>query len=104
MAGVQSPETCIGAERAERFASAGCEVRNVRRSHVLPARSALNQWGLVGDWTVLAERAVDAGLRDRPGDSSGCAPRSTGKRRQHGQAGQHQHRRRRFGDGRYRRR
>ena len=58
MADVQSPETYIGAERAERFASAGGEVRNVRRSYALPAQLALNQWGLGGDWTVLAEHAV----------------------------------------------
>ncbi|MGK9171580.1 cytochrome c biogenesis protein DipZ [Inquilinus limosus] len=56
-ADVQSPETYLGAGRAENFISPGGFVRNA--SHVYAAGSPqLNQWSLTGDWTVSGERAA----------------------------------------------
>jgi cytochrome c biogenesis protein CcdA/thiol-disulfide isomerase/thioredoxin len=54
---VASPETYIGLDRAENFASPGGEVKNVSHRYEAPAPK-LNQWGLAGDWTVSNEDAV----------------------------------------------
>jgi thiol-disulfide isomerase/thioredoxin len=52
-----SPETYIGADRAENFVSPGGPV--VDRSHVYSAQPArLNEWGLNGKWTVGSEHAT----------------------------------------------
>jgi thiol-disulfide isomerase/thioredoxin len=60
----QSPETYVGYNRAERFASPGGLVRNVQTSYSAPATLALNHWALDGSWTAGAERAV---LQTAPG-------------------------------------
>jgi cytochrome c biogenesis protein CcdA/thiol-disulfide isomerase/thioredoxin len=53
----QSPETYIGYDRADNFASPGGIVEN--ESHVYASASLqLNQWSLWGDWTVTGENAV----------------------------------------------
>jgi hypothetical protein len=49
---VQSPETYLGAERGENFASPGGAVVGERRVYTAPARLQLNEWALVGAWTV----------------------------------------------------
>jgi cytochrome c biogenesis protein CcdA/thiol-disulfide isomerase/thioredoxin len=60
----QSPETYIGYDRADNFASSGGIVEN--ESHVYAsAVPQLNQWSLSGDWTVRGENAV----LDRAGGS-----------------------------------
>jgi cytochrome c biogenesis protein CcdA/thiol-disulfide isomerase/thioredoxin len=54
---VKSPETYIGAERAENFVSPGDPV--VGASHVYePGTPGLNEWGLSGNWTIKDENAV----------------------------------------------
>ena len=49
---LQSPETYVGYERTENFASPGGAVLDRRRIYAAPARLRLNQWALAGDWTV----------------------------------------------------
>ncbi len=54
---VQSEETYIGYDRAERFVSPGGAVRDV--PHTYSARPLkLNDWGLSGAWTVTPEHAA----------------------------------------------
>jgi cytochrome c biogenesis protein CcdA/thiol-disulfide isomerase/thioredoxin len=55
---VQSPETYVGYERTENFASPGGTVRDMRHDYATPSSLQKNQWALGGDWTVESERAV----------------------------------------------
>ena len=55
---LKSPETYLGYERAERFASPGGAVLNERRGYTAPQDLRLNQWALAGDWTMKRGRAV----------------------------------------------
>ncbi|HEY2530889.1 MAG TPA: cytochrome c biogenesis protein DipZ [Xanthobacteraceae bacterium] len=57
----QSPETYIGYDRADNFASPGGIVENERHVYV-SASPQLNQWSLSGDWTVRSEVAVLNGV------------------------------------------
>jgi len=57
LADAQSPETYVGFERAENFASPGGAVENAAHSYSA-GKLGLNQWSLTGEWTVGAERAV----------------------------------------------
>jgi thiol-disulfide isomerase/thioredoxin len=52
---VRSPETYVGYARAENFASPGGLEQDSRKTYSLPARPALNQWGLGGSWNVGTE-------------------------------------------------
>jgi cytochrome c biogenesis protein CcdA/thiol-disulfide isomerase/thioredoxin len=53
---VKSPETYVGYDRADHFVSPGGVVQDT--SHVYAAGTpALNDWSLVGDWTIGSERA-----------------------------------------------
>jgi len=61
---VGSPETYLGYERAENFASTGNEVANKPQSYIAPTHPALNQWGLGGKWTAQSERVT---LENTPG-------------------------------------
>jgi thiol-disulfide isomerase/thioredoxin len=62
MADVGSPETYVGYERAEHFASPGGAVED--KSHLYAgADLRLNEWSLAGDWTVGSESAD----LDKPG-------------------------------------
>ena len=49
---LRSPETYVGYDRLQNFASRGGADRDRRRAYSAPARMALNQWALVGDWTI----------------------------------------------------
>jgi hypothetical protein len=60
----RSPETYLGCDRAERFASPERLDLNSRRTYSSPAKLSLNQWGLKGLWTVGPERAS---LQSAPG-------------------------------------
>jgi hypothetical protein len=60
----QSPETYVGYNRAERFASPGGFARNVQTNYSAPARLALNHWAFDGSWNAGAERAI---LQTAPG-------------------------------------
>jgi cytochrome c biogenesis protein CcdA/thiol-disulfide isomerase/thioredoxin len=53
---VKSPETYVGYDRADHFVSPGGVVQDA--SHVYAAGTPeLNDWSLVGDWTIGGERA-----------------------------------------------
>ena len=62
---VQSPETYVGYERTENFASPGGTVRDMRHEYSAPSSLQKNQWALGGDWTVESERAVLDGASGR---------------------------------------
>jgi thiol-disulfide isomerase/thioredoxin len=57
---VRSPESYVGYGKAERFASPGGFARDARRAYTVPARLSLNQWALLGEWTVGEEIAAPA--------------------------------------------
>jgi len=52
---LRSPESYLGYDRAEAFASDA--LQDAPRSYTVP-RLALNQWGLAGNWTVKERAAV----------------------------------------------
>jgi thiol-disulfide isomerase/thioredoxin len=52
---LRSPETYVGYEQTENFASPGGAVRNKAHVYALPARLSLNHWALEGDWTAGKE-------------------------------------------------
>jgi methionine-S-sulfoxide reductase len=54
---VASPETYIGYERAENFASTGGLARDRVKAYALPQSLALNEWALAGSWAVAGEHA-----------------------------------------------
>ena len=58
-AALQSPETYLGYERAERFASprAAAWQRQRNQTYSMPARLRLNEWALSGDWTICGKAA-----------------------------------------------
>ena len=53
---LRSPESYLGYERAETFASDA--LADEPRAYTVPARLALNQWGLAGNWTVKGKPVV----------------------------------------------
>jgi thiol-disulfide isomerase/thioredoxin len=53
-----SPETYLGYEQAENFASPGGVAPDEARDYVTPDRLSLNHWSLAGDWTVERRAAV----------------------------------------------
>jgi len=55
---LRSGETYIGYERAENFASPGRASPDLPRDYALPDSLQLNDWALVGDWTIGPEAAV----------------------------------------------
>ena len=55
---LESPETYLGYERTDRFASPGGVAEGTRRVYTAPARPSLNQWALAGDWTVDQQAAM----------------------------------------------
>jgi thiol-disulfide isomerase/thioredoxin len=55
---LRSPESYLGYERGERFASPGGALLDATRAYTVPPRLMLNQWALAGDWTVKGRAAV----------------------------------------------
>ena len=55
---LKSPEKYLGAARTDGFASPGGAGRDRRRVYAVPARLALNEWALAGEWTMEREAAV----------------------------------------------
>ena len=55
---VRSPETYIGYQRAENFASAQPIAQDSRKVYTPRPRLSLNQWALGGTWKVGPESAV----------------------------------------------
>ncbi|MDR3517400.1 MAG: cytochrome c biogenesis protein DipZ [Azospirillaceae bacterium] len=56
-----SPETYVGYDRADNFASPGGLVHDTSHGYTAPQPVALNQWALAGDWAVDGEKAVLSG-------------------------------------------
>jgi thiol-disulfide isomerase/thioredoxin len=65
LANARSPETYVGYDRTDNFASVGGQARDQVRSYAAPARLALNNWALAGLWMVGGEaiKSTDAGAR-----------------------------------------
>jgi len=55
---LRSPETYVGYERAENFASGGGAAFDAPHVYDRPPRLRLNEWALSGDWTVREESAA----------------------------------------------
>jgi thiol-disulfide isomerase/thioredoxin len=51
-ASLRSPETYLGYGRTDNFISRVAAALDLRRSYVAPAKLALNQWSLNGEWTM----------------------------------------------------
>jgi hypothetical protein len=54
---LQSPETYLGVERGERFASPGGGTLEERRIYSTPDSMRLNSWALSGEWTIGGQAA-----------------------------------------------
>jgi thiol-disulfide isomerase/thioredoxin len=57
-ANLESPETYLGYEQAQNFASSGGAEHDEPRTYVVPDRLRLNQWALAGDWTIERKASV----------------------------------------------
>jgi thiol-disulfide isomerase/thioredoxin len=55
---LESPETYLGDERVQNFASPGAADRDQPRTYVVPDALRLNDWALSGDWTVESRASV----------------------------------------------
>jgi thiol-disulfide isomerase/thioredoxin len=55
---LESPESYIGYERADRFASPGGASRDQPKEYALPDVLQLNDWAIAGEWTVERQAAV----------------------------------------------
>jgi thiol-disulfide isomerase/thioredoxin len=55
---LRSPENYVGYERTQNFASPGGGEPDRRRLYAAPARLALNQWALAGEWTIGRQATV----------------------------------------------
>jgi hypothetical protein len=55
---LRSPETYLGFERNDQFASVGGPRLGESRLYELPKQLRLNQWALSGDWTIGPEKVV----------------------------------------------
>ena len=55
---LQTPETYLGYERGERFASPDGAAFDEPRAYRRPGRLRLNDWGLAGEWTIGREKVV----------------------------------------------
>lgn len=64
-ANLRSPETYIGYQRAEHFASQEPIAQDSRKTYTPRQRLSLNQWALSGSWKVGAENAVLQAARGR---------------------------------------
>ncbi len=57
-ANLRSPETYLGSEQTENFASPGGTGLGERRVYAVPSRLVLNHWALAGDWTMQGGSVV----------------------------------------------
>ena len=62
---VRSGETYVGLARAQGFASPGLAAIDEPREYTVPPRLHLNEWALVGDWTLGREEAVSNAANGR---------------------------------------
>jgi len=61
---LRSPETYLGYEQAQNFASGGFAA-DEPRTYVVPEPLNLNEWALAGDWTVVSGASVPNGADGR---------------------------------------
>ena len=66
---LESPETYVGYELTQNFASPGGLLSDQRRMYGLPADLPLNHWALAGDWTIGKSAAA---LNKRNGRLAYC--------------------------------
>ena len=57
-ANLESPETYLGYEQAQNFASPGGAAFDEQRTYVAPESLKLNHWALSGDWTIERRASV----------------------------------------------
>jgi len=57
-ANLKSPENYVGHDRTDGFASPGGGELDRRRRYTAPARLALNQWALAGEWTMGRQATI----------------------------------------------
>jgi Thioredoxin like C-terminal domain len=62
---LRSPENYVGYARTQNFASPGGADVDRRRLYAAPRRMRLNQWALVGEWTMGKEATVLSGPTGR---------------------------------------
>jgi hypothetical protein len=62
---LKSPENYVGYDRTEHFASRGGADLDRRRVYSAPARLALNEWALAGEWTMGRQATVLNGSNGR---------------------------------------
>jgi thiol-disulfide isomerase/thioredoxin len=55
---LRTPETYLGYERSEKFASPDSAAFDKRRAYELPARLRFNHWALADEWTIGPESVV----------------------------------------------
>lgn len=55
---LRTPETYLGYERTEHFASPNGAALDERRAYQFPERLRVNDWALAGDWTIGRENVV----------------------------------------------
>ena len=83
---LKSPETYVGYARIQNFASRGGVDPDRRRVYATPARLALNQWALAGEWTIgqAGHRPQRSQRADRP--SLSCPRRASRHGSGHGRS------------------
>jgi thiol-disulfide isomerase/thioredoxin len=57
-ANLRSPETYVGYQRSQNFVSRSVATLDQRRAYGAPTRLLLNQWSLVGEWTMGTHATV----------------------------------------------
>lgn len=62
---LRSPESYLGYERTESFASPGGIARDRLRVYAAPDRLGLNRWALVGNWTIGKQAVAIGGPNGR---------------------------------------
>jgi hypothetical protein len=62
---LKSPETYLGYERSESFASTDGAALDKRHVYTAPPHLKLNEWALAGDWTLRMDSAVVKGANGR---------------------------------------
>jgi thiol-disulfide isomerase/thioredoxin len=65
---LRTPETYLGYQRSEHFASADRAVLDRRGTYTIPEGLSLNRWALSGEWMIRGENVV----LDRAGGSIAC--------------------------------
>jgi hypothetical protein len=55
---LRTPETYLGYERSEHFASPGGSAFDIRRAFEIPEALRVNHWALGGEWTIGREKVV----------------------------------------------